>query len=197
MNKNPKNINKNKQEGVISYKGEVTIQYKDSNNKNVTIKKSNSGDLGLFSFLTRALQGLTNNSLSLLNQLKPSRINAFNGESDVLYGTINYESTPVLYNYVNNEYEINPTNSNTVEYTFRIPYNYLIHNEGNEKIIINKLYLLNNIDDNDENYSNICASVELKENQIEITTKTNILIKWKLRFYSDMNSDVTTELTQN
>lgn len=143
----------------IRYEGYVTIKY---NYKNQLINKNfkNSGQQALFTCLSKMLAGY-----DVINEL-PSKLIGYNGNASIFSQPIPAEQTPNLYQ--DDSGVGSDGNSNTVEYTFRIPFAYITNYE------LNKLQLINNM-------NNVCAEVEINPS-LAIPANTNLLVYWKLKF---------------
>lgn len=162
----------------IRYRGSVKILYIDKNSgKARMIKNHNSGGIGLFTCICRALIGMDS------SKHMPSYIYAYTDNTDinqqqhatnqVLAQKITYASTPLLYK--GDELATDYDNADCVEYTFMIPSTSIMITDAD----IKSLVLYNNL-------NQICAILNLPdEESISTSTGYNILIYWKLKFISD------------
>lgn len=152
---------------AIAYNGAVKIIYLDkSNGSNLkVINKKNSGGIGLFTAITRALVGLE------VKDFTPSYIMGYfdlEGNNAAFASPVTFASTPILYN--NDSIAINSNEANALQYTFMVPATSLTNRT--ESISLLRLY---------NNKQQVCASLVLEDN-ISTRISSNILIYWKLKF---------------
>lgn len=165
-------MKKIKQTDSIGYKGDVKIKTSDTRTgKTKTYKTHNAGQIGLFTFITQALQGTLN------VDTRPAKINLYgvNGQTEttLLAYPVVYTTTPEIT--LNGSSSSNGTNE--ITYLFTVPGSTFIQSGGT----INRIKLFNNL--NDANTS-VCAIIDLT-NGINFTNTTNIIVEWKLKFVSE------------
>lgn len=152
----------------ISYTGSVKILYMDRRDgKTKIIKEHNTGDLGLFTAITRCLAGMP------ADEYLPSYIMGYYEgglDQEAFTQHIGFASKPVLF--LDDKIGDGSSN-NIVQYTFMVPINNLI--ERGPKI--DRLVMYNK-------QGQVCATLNLVDNKIETNVASNILIYWKLKFAS-------------
>ena len=165
---------------TINYKGEVKVVY-TKNNKNRTLKKKNSGHIGLYTFLTRSLAGYS------VDKYRPCRVMLYTKDKtdntryyEILTQPINYGVTPVL---LNNGEQTDASKNDCVQYTFIIPASIVKSDFKSSKTYINKITLFNSFPTNDTNDDiSKCAEITF-DSELEVSS-TNMIIYWNLSFSS-------------
>lgn len=152
---------------AVEYNGAVKIIYLDKgkNSSLKVINKKNSGDVGLFTAITRALVGFN------VKDFTPSYIMGYfdiAGQNAAFASPITFASTPILYN--NDSIAVNANEANMLQYTFMVPATSLT--SRTQSISLLRLY---------NNKQQVCASLVL-EDDISTNISSNILIYWKLKF---------------
>lgn len=152
----------------LVYKGEVTITYK-KNNKRKTIKKHNSGNIGLETCIIRALS-----NIDVFNYT-PSLLMGYymdgSIEQPALIQNISISSQPITYK---DGVKSDATECDSVQFSFLIPYGSIT-----SSVDITRLKLLNR-------NNQVCAQVDLEQSQaIPSDTLDNIVIYWKMTFNAE------------
>lgn len=191
MKDNKKELTTN-QNNTIGYKGEVTIKCVTKNGKVKSVKKYNTGKIGLFTFICNALAGNAN-----IRKYAPSGIMAYynipgtDEWKESLMSVIPSEYIPTCYYYDSSSGNWIAANDmcSKIKYSFRIPFTYINNTSNN----ITKLCLVNS------NYTpaagskypgettGICAEINILEG-LEVDSNTNILVYWELEFTSSDNA---------
>lgn len=165
---------------IIKYDGSVTILYQGSDNKYHLTRRHNTGDIGLFTFLTYALQG------DLVEKLRPKYLDAYfdaDCKEPALLQPIVMSKIPNRY--LNESTLCNEDSSNIIEYSFVLPASMIIDTENAN--YLKTLVLRNSLDPSED--ISICAKLDIENKQISRAENSNILIYWRLKFSS--SSDET------
>ena len=143
--------NTTKKQTNIVYKGIVTISQESVNKpiKRKSYKRYNSGDVGLFEFICRALRGDNN-----LNIFRPCYLKGLNGTGLVFNNLIELRSCDVNFNDL----------GGIKKYIFFIPYSYITENT------LTKVQLL-------ASNNNPCAEVDLSNQPVSIDKSSNLIIQ--------------------
>ena len=180
----------------IQYTGQVTVKTVSKTGKTISVKKYNTGEIGLFTAICQALLSVNgSNSFQYLNYI-PNGLMCYHTIEES--GQTDYKASlnqaqiirgiPITYNYEDGMWKASTSTCSKIRYEFLIPYVNL-----NNTAPISRLALVNKRFQNESKFSKtnsdtICALIDFPE-PIQIVDSTNIVIYWELLFESNVKSE--------